>query len=73
MPVSAVGFDQGPQALVLFIACGAAVKVGPHAGDRLVSIGSGELELDISVELLEALLAAEFGSGGAEQAPQRRI
>jgi hypothetical protein len=40
--------------------------MGPHARDRLVCVGTGQLELDVAVEVLEALLAAQLFIGWAE-------
>ena len=59
------------QAVVVFRAGGAALEVGAHARDRRVGVGAGELELDVAVELLEALLAAELRAAGAGQAREQ--
>ena len=50
---------------MLFAARGAALEVGVHPGERLVGVAAGELDVD--VEPLEALLAADLGPGRAEQ------
>src|SRR5215211_455336 len=62
-----LGRDQRPQARVVLPAGRAALEVSAHAGDRLVGAAARQLELDIPVELLEALLAADLGPSGAEQ------
>ena len=55
------------EALVVLVAGGAARQVGVHAGDRAVRVLARHLELDVAVELLEALLAGELRPLGAEQ------
>ena len=53
----------------MFLAAGrAALEVGAKAGHRSVRVGSGYFQLDVAVELGEALVAAELGLAGAEQA-----
>src|SRR5215216_5621726 len=59
--------DEREQAFVVFVAGGAAFEVRAHAGDLLVGGCGGELELDVVVELIEALLAGELRAGGAEE------
>src|SRR3954469_8468429 len=54
-----VGGEQRPQALVLFPACRAALEVRAHARNAQVRIASEQLELDVFVEDVEALVAAE--------------
>jgi hypothetical protein len=68
LAASELSLDEREQAEVLLVASGAAMEMGPHPGDRLVGVGSGELKLDVAVELLEALLAAELRTGGAKHA-----
>jgi hypothetical protein len=58
---------QGTQALVLLAAGGAAVQVGAQTRKSGVGIVSGNLEIDIAIELFEALVAADLGLGRAEQ------
>ena len=41
-------------------------------GTARLGVGAGELELDVAVELLEALLAGELGPGGPEQRGRSR-
>ena len=36
-------------------------------GNRRVGVRAAQLQLDVAIELLEALLAAELGSGGPEK------
>src|SRR3712207_2079503 len=64
--------DERAEALVLLAAGRAADQMGPQAGDRGVGVGARELELDVAVELLEALVAADLGLGRAEQ-PAKRL
>lgn len=42
---------------------GAAFQMGAHPGNPVVGIVACQFQLDVDVELLEALLAGEFGSG----------
>src|SRR5215211_1622926 len=58
------------KALVLLAAGGAADKVGAQTGDRGVGVRTGELQLDVAVELLEALVAADLGLRRPEQPAQ---
>src|SRR5215210_2382075 len=58
------------KALVLLATGGAADKVGAETGDRGVGIRTGELQLDVAVELLEALVAADLGLRRPEQPAQ---
>src|SRR5215207_3122812 len=64
--------DQISQAVVLLATGRAPVEMGTHAGERLVDVGAGELELDVGVEPVEALLAADLGPGRAQQGVDRR-
>src|SRR5581483_3465771 len=68
---SAARLGQGEQALVVGAAGLAALEVGAHARNQLVGWGARELELDVAVELREALLAAQLRSRRAERPPQR--
>jgi hypothetical protein len=61
------------QALVLLATGGAAVQVGPQARDHGVGVAAGELQLDVAVELREALVAADLRSRRAEQPTQRPL
>jgi hypothetical protein len=72
MLTSAFALDEGTEAEVLLVAGLAALEVRAHAGDQLVGAAAAlpELELDVAVELLEALLAAQLGAGRPEQASQ---
>src|SRR5436305_637456 len=67
---SAVVRQQCAQAGVLLAARRASVQVCPHTGNRRIGICAGELQLDIVVELLEALLAAQLGARWPEQTLQ---
>jgi hypothetical protein len=51
------------QALVILIAGRAAVEMGPHARHPRLGVLAGELEVDVAVEFVEALLAAQLGFG----------
>ena len=62
--------DERAQALVLLAAGGAAGEVGAQPGNGRVGVGARELELDVPVELVEALVAADLGRGRAEQAAE---
>jgi hypothetical protein len=44
-----------------------------HAWDRAVGVGPRELELDVAVELLEALLAAQLRSGRTGKAREQTL
>src|SRR5215210_4307137 len=68
----ALGEHERAQALVLLAARGAAHEMGAKPGDRGVRVLAVELELDEPVELCEALVAADLGSFGAEQALEIR-
>jgi hypothetical protein len=61
------------QAGVLFAARCASLQVRSHAGNLLVGARTSDLQLDISVQVLEALLAVQLRSGGPEQASQGSI
>jgi hypothetical protein len=63
---SALGRERA-QALVLLSAGGAALEVRAHAGDRAVRVAAGELQVDVLVEEVEAVVAADLGPVGAEQ------
>src|SRR4051795_341363 len=68
-----VEFHQRAQTFVFFRARGTSDEVGAQARDELVGGSACELELDVAVELLEALVAADLGLAAAEQALERRI
>ena len=51
---------------MVFVAGRAAFEVRAHARDLLVRGGAVELELDVAVELVEALLARQLRTGRAE-------
>jgi hypothetical protein len=63
---------EGAEAAVLLVAGLAALEVRAHAGDKLVGARGAvlELDLDVAVELIEALLAGQLGLGGAQEASQ---
>jgi hypothetical protein len=63
---------EGAEAEVLLVAGPAALEVRAHAGDELIGARGTvlELDLDVAVELVEALLAGQLGVGGTQEAPQ---
>jgi hypothetical protein len=52
---------------MLVAARGTADEVLAHARQRLVALGTGERQIHVSVEVLEALLARELGTRRSEQ------
>src|ERR671934_119595 len=58
--------DKRAQALVFLAARRAAVEVGAQAGNRRICILADTLELDVAVQLVEALVAAKLGLRWAE-------
>ena len=52
---------------MVLVAGRAAVEVRVHARDLLIRGGAGELELDVPVELAEALLARQLRTGRAKE------
>ena len=52
--------DERPQAVVLLAARGAAFEVVAHPRDATVGVRALQLQLDVPVEQLEALLAADL-------------
>src|SRR5262245_60196598 len=61
------GAQQLYEAVVLLAARRAAVEVRAHPGPRRLRVAAAELQLDVLVEPLEALVAADLGSIGSEQ------
>src|SRR5215207_1252961 len=55
-----VGLDQGPQAAMVLSACWAALEVRAHARNRRIGVRPAQLKLEVAIELLEALLAADL-------------
>ena len=62
--------DEGAQALVLLAAGRASLQVGAQPWKRSVGVCAGDLELDVAVQLVEALVAADLGPGGAKEAAE---
>jgi hypothetical protein len=60
---------------VLLVAGLAALEMRVHAGDQLVGARGAvlDLDLDVAVELVEALLAGQLGLGGTQEAPQEIV
>jgi hypothetical protein len=65
--------EEGAQALAILGTCRAALKVRPHARKCGVGIGSGELQFDVAVQLLEALLTAGLRVGRPNDASHQTI
>ena len=59
--------EQRDEALVVLVTGGAALEVGTHARERGVGLVPNEVELDKSIELLEALLAGQLLADWAQQ------
>jgi hypothetical protein len=58
---------------VVLVAGRASFEVRLHAWDRAVGVGPREPELDVAVELLEALLAAQLRSGRTGKAREQTL
>src|SRR5207245_7781545 len=65
--------NERAQAFVLLAAGGATSEVRAQAGHRRVGVAAGELELDVLVELLEALLAANLVACRPQQPAERLL
>ncbi len=52
---------------------GTAGEMGTKSGDGRVGVPAGQLELDITIELVEALVAADLRFGRAEQPLERLL
>ena len=70
---STIAADKGAEALVLLSAGGAALEMCSQAWNGRVGVLPSELKLDVAVELLEAGIAADLGSRGAEEAAERLL
>jgi hypothetical protein len=72
---AASGRDELEQEIVLLAARRAPLEVGFHPGDFGVCVVSGDLELDVAVEMGKALLTGQLGSSWAEYAsePHRSV
>jgi hypothetical protein len=62
--------QEGEQLVVLLLARGATVEVRAHPRVLARGVDAGQLELDVAVELAEALLAPQLPLVGSEQALQ---
>src|SRR4051812_7015672 len=60
--------DELPQALVILAAGGTTLEVSAHAGQTGIGVLAGQLEIDVLVEKLEALLTADLRAGRSEHA-----
>ena len=67
--VRGVAAGERQERRVLFRTRRASVEMRAHAGNALVRRCTGELEIDIDVDQLEAFLAEQLGSRRAEDAP----
>jgi hypothetical protein len=56
---------------MLLAAGPAADQVRPQSRDLCVGVATGELELDVPVEILETLVAAHLGAFRPKQPPKR--
>ena len=56
----ALGCDQGVQAVAILGTGRTALEMRLHARDLSISITAGELQLDVAVEVLEALVARQL-------------
>src|SRR5215211_9153577 len=74
-PLESIPFlgDEVAEAAEVFGAGGTAFEVGVHAGDPRLGGLVGQGQLDVAVELLEALLAGQLRGPGAEDPPQDRV
>ena len=61
---------QIPQAAVVLVAGGAPGQVRAHPRHAGIGVSSAQLELDVAVELFEALLAGQLGRIRPEQQPE---
>ena len=62
------GVQERAETLVIFKTSGATSQVCVKAGHRAVGVNSGELQVNVAIELLEALLARHLGIYRPEQA-----
>ena len=65
---SHLGLDQRSQAAVVLVAGPASVEMCPHPRYASIGVRPVQLQPDVAIERLEALLAAQLGPLGAEQA-----
>jgi hypothetical protein len=59
--IRSIAFHQAPEAVMVVVTGRASLEVRPHSRNCLIGIRTGKLQLDVPIELLEALLAAELG------------
>lgn len=55
---------------MVFVAGRAAIEVRPHVRDLPAGAGEGEFQLDIVIQLVEALLAGQLWGCRAEESRQ---
>src|SRR6186997_2798188 len=74
IPLAACSFgsDEVAEAAEVLSAGGATVEVRPHPWDPRLRRLPGEIQLDVAVELLEALLAGQLRRTGAEDSAEDR-
>src|SRR5262245_55037735 len=68
-----LGLQQRANAPVILVARRTSLEVRPHPGNRGVGVGVGKLELDVAVELGEALLAGQLRALGTEEVPDQPV
>src|SRR5882757_5467644 len=68
----ALAEQQLAEAVAILGARRAPLEVGTHSGDCCVRVSSAELELelDVAIELVEALLTGQLRLGGTDQPPK---
>ncbi len=54
---------------MILVAGRATLEVCPHAGQRRVGVRSGDFEIDVLIDQLEALLAGDLRADGSEGSP----
>jgi hypothetical protein len=62
------GVQERAETLIVFKASGATFQMCVKAGHRAVGVNSGELQVNVAIEMLEALLARGLGICQTEQA-----
>src|SRR5215208_3000934 len=68
-----VSLDKRAQAEVILLTGGAAFEMRSNPRDRFVRLSTGDLELDESIESLEALVTAHLSIGRTEQAANQAV
>src|SRR5438034_11624806 len=63
--------DEASETCVVLVAGRASLEMRPHSWNGFVGIRAGQLELDIVIQVLEALVAAELGPLSTNQRAQQ--